>query len=299
MKRNVNLIWLICILLIATAICGAEGATPAYNVNDPSKLLLGMVGQYKITDNDTLLDVALHFGVGYNAVTEANKDVDPWVPTEGITITIPTQWIVPFVMDNAILINLSEMRLYYFFTSSGQRYVKTYPIGIGRAGFDSPEGVFRVTNKVANPTWRPTERMLNEDPDLETLVLPGPDNPLGDYWLQLSIPSYGIHGTNKPYSVGRRISSGCIRLYPDDIEDLFSYVKVNTPVKILREPVKTTLHEGKVYIEVHADGLSAVELMSMAVKQLSGKDLLKYVSPKLLKAATDNPTGLPTPISKE
>ncbi|MBF0321012.1 MAG: L,D-transpeptidase family protein [Nitrospirae bacterium] len=284
-------------LFICLCVSTAEGAS-TYSVNDQSRTLIGVPQTYKITGDDTLLDIARVFGIGYNAITEANPKVDPWVPAEGITINIPTQWIIPEILENAILINLAEMRLYSFFTFNGHRFVKSYPIGIGREGFNTPEGLFRITHKVENPVWRPTKRMLDETPDLDPIVPPGPDNPLGDYWLQLSIPTYGIHGTNKPYSVGRRISSGCIRLYPEDIDDLYNYVKIKTPVKIINEPVKLAVHENAVYIEVHANGLNADELMGKALVLLRGKDLYRYVDPKLLKSAIDGATGLPTIISR-
>ncbi|MBF0459276.1 MAG: L,D-transpeptidase family protein [Nitrospirae bacterium] len=301
--KNIRTLSLIHSIIVCAVCTGAffysiaEGAG-TYSVNDPSKTLLGVVQTYKTTDNDTLLDVARLFGIGYNAITEANPAVDPWVPAEGIAITIPTQWIVPELLDDGILINLAEMRLYSFFSSNGHKFVKAYPIGIGREGFNSPEGLFRITGKIENPAWRPTKRMRDENPDLDPIIPPGEDNPLGDYWLQLSIPSYGIHGTNKPYSVGRRISSGCIRLYPEDIEELYSYAKVKTTVKIINEPVKATRYNDMVYIEVHANGFNIEELAAKALKQLSGKDLLKFVDPKLLKSAIDDATGLPTIISR-
>ncbi|MBF0516410.1 MAG: L,D-transpeptidase family protein [Nitrospirae bacterium] len=288
---------ILCALYITHCVSIASAAG-TYSVNNPARTIIGVPQQYKIVDNDTLLDIARLFDIGYNAITEANPKVDPWIPAEGITISIPTQWIVPEFLENAIVINLAEMRLYCFFMSNGHKFVKTYPIGVGREGFNTPEGLFRITNKVENPVWRPTKRMLDETPDLDPIVPPGPDNPLGDYWLQLSIPTYGIHGTNKPYSVGRRISSGCIRLYPEDIEELYAFVSLRTPVKIINEPVKAALYEDTVYIEVHAGGLKTDELMAKALKQLSGKDLSKYVDPKLLKAAIDKPTGLPTVISR-
>ncbi|WP_420266068.1 L,D-transpeptidase family protein [Candidatus Magnetominusculus dajiuhuensis] len=294
--KNIRIALLVCFLLICTGVF-AEGAG-TYSANDPARTVIGVVQTYKITDNDTLLDAARLFGIGFNAITEANPKVDPWIPEEGITITVPTQWIVPEILDDGILVNLAEMRLYYFFMFDGHRFLKTYPIGIGREGFNTPEGVFRITGKVEDPVWRPTKRMREETPDLDPLVPPGPDNPLGDYWLQLSIPSYGIHGTNKPYSVGRRISSGCIRLYPEDIEELFEYARVRTPVKIINEPIKAAIHEDAVYIEIHPNGLSGEELAAKALKQLSGKDLFRYVNQQLLKSAIDNPTGLPTKISR-
>lgn len=283
------------IILFSTGHVLASGAFP---LSDPSVALIGRSSTQIIMEKDNLLDIALDHNVGYNEIVEANRDVDPWVPTKGARITIPTAWILPDVMEDGIVVNLAELRLYHFFQLSGSRFVATYPIGIGQQGFNTPPGSYHITLKVRDPVWKVPDNIRQERPELPRFVQPGPDNPLGGYWLQLSINGYGIHGTNRPYGIGRRVSHGCIRLYPEDIEVLFKFVKSGTPVKIVNEPVKTAYVNGRVYIEVHCDEYSEAELVSIATKNLSGKLLLPHVDTVLLINAIRQATGLPALISK-
>ncbi|MBF0566263.1 MAG: L,D-transpeptidase family protein [Nitrospirae bacterium] len=271
-----------------------------FTIDNPGRTIVGVEQTYETKQDDTLIDVARNYGVGYNAIEAANKGVNPWVPDPGTKIIIPTQWIIPDDPDiskNGILINLSGMRLFYFFEIGGHRFVQTFPIGIGYEGYDTPEGLFHVETKVVDPIWHVPDHIRQEYPHLPQYVPAGPDNPLGGYWIQFK-KGYGIHGTDRPLAVGRKASSGCIRLYPEDISDLFKYVKVGTPVRIVYEPVKVTKYLGKVYIEVYNDGRNITDLGALALKKLSGKNLLDYIDIKLLKEALVNATGLPTVISR-
>ena len=149
----------------------------------------------------------------------ANPGIDPWVPGEGTEINLPTVHLMPDLADadpEGIVVNLAEMRLYFFEKPGG--VPQSFPIGIGRDGLNTPTGTTEVVAKRKNPTWRPTKRMRDEDPELPEVVPPGEDNPLGTRALYLGWPQYLIHGTNKPHGVGRRVSSGCVRLYPEDVE---------------------------------------------------------------------------------
>ena len=253
---------------------------------------------YTIRRKETLIVLARVFDVGYNEIADANRHVDPWVPGKGSRISIPNSWLLPEIIDNGILINLAEMRLYYFFFMDNHKYVSTYPIGIGREGFDTPVGEYNITLKVKDPVWRVPEDIRKERPELPPYVPPGPDNPLGRYWLQLSVNSYGIHGTNRPYGIGRRASHGCIRLYPEDISILANLVGPGTPVKIVDEAVKVGMHKNKVYMEVHRSEQDDSDLMRLAAEKLSRKRLLKYVDSELMIRAVKSATGLPAVISK-
>ncbi|MBF0466030.1 MAG: L,D-transpeptidase family protein [Nitrospirae bacterium] len=283
---------------------GNTFAAGTFSLNDPSRQIIGVEQSYKVTDKeDTLHDIALAYGIGYNAIVSANSSVDPWLPDVGSTIRIPTRWIIPEFLNEGILINLAEMRLYFFFKFKDHKFVKTFPIGVGDEGYSTPVGTLHVAGKVVNPVWKVPQHIRDEYPHLPALVQPGPDNPLGKYWLQLSIRGYGIHGNNIAYSVGHRASSGCIRMYNDQVENLFEYVKVNDIVKIIYEPVKVAKQDNKVYIEVHnnynEDNITKGEVLSeLAFKKLSGKGLLKYVDTGLLNSAIKEATGLPTVISK-
>jgi L,D-transpeptidase ErfK/SrfK len=283
------------IFLLAVPEIHASGAFP---LNNPSKIIIGAANSHIIREKETLVELARKYSIGYNEITAANSDIDPWVPEKGAKIVIPTVWLLPERMENGVLINLAEMRLYYFFNVEKNKYVKTFPIGIGSQGSNTPVGDFRITLKVKDPVWKVPESIREEDPELPEFVLPGPDNPLGGYWLHLSINSYGIHGTNKPLGIGRKVSHGCLRLYPEDIKVLYTFIKSGTPVRIVDKPVKTGFINGKVYIEVHGAERKKPELVSIAVKELSRKHLLTYVDTLNIISAIKKATGLPAVISK-
>ena len=283
------------LLLFAPSNASASGFFP---LDTPPKLLIGANRTYRIQKRESLVKLAREFGVGYNEIVDANRNIDPWVPDNGTIITIPSSWLLPEVLDDGILINLAEMRLYYFFSTDNRRYVVTYPIGIGKQRFSTPTGDYTIVAKVRDPVWYIPVNIREEEPELPVFVPPGPENPLGGYWLQLSEDGYGIHGTNRPYGIGRRVSHGCIRLYPKDIETLFKFIKPGTPVRILNEPVKAGMYGNKIYIEVHRSGLGETELIALAKEKLSRKHLLEYVDMPLMMHEVNSATGLPAMISK-
>jgi L,D-transpeptidase ErfK/SrfK len=284
------------VFLIITSDIYASGVFP---FDDASPLLNGGDMTYTIRKKETLLVLARVFDVGYNEIAEANRHVDPWVPDKGARIVIPNSWLLPEVLDKGILINIAEMRLYYFFSMDNHKYVSTYPVGIGREGFNTPVGDYKVTLKVKDPVWRVPEDIRKENPELPAYVTPGPDNPLGGYWLQLSVNGYGIHGTNRPYGIGRKASHGCIRLYEEDIALLARLVEPGTPVRIIDEAVKVGVHKNRVYIEVHrSEEQDDSVLLKLAKEKLSRKRLLKSVDSKLMIDAVKSATGLPAVISK-
>ncbi len=272
-------------------------ASGAFPVDSDHMYLIGKNRSYILKDGESLIELARTYDTGYNEIMDANKHIDPWVPGKGTEVVIPTSWLIPELIENSIIINLAELRLYYFFSVQESRFIKTYPIGIGRQGFNTPTGTYRITLKIRDPIWKVPEASRKEDPDLPLYVHPGPDNPLGSHWLQLSLDSYGIHGTNRPYGIGRRVSQGCIRLYPEDIKDLFSYVAVGTPVKIISEPVKVGMHGDKIYIEIHNSDMVESELIATVIKKLHGKHLLKHVNTALMIKSIKSATGLPALIS--
>jgi L,D-transpeptidase ErfK/SrfK len=213
----------------------------------------------------------------------ANPGVDAWLPGKAERLVLPTQHILPDAPRNGIVINLAEMRLYYF---SKEGWVESYPIGTGRDAFTTPIGTTKVIRKKANPVWIPTEGARKDNPELPAVVPAGPDNPLGDYALYLGWPSYLIHGTSKPWGVGRRVSRGCIRLYPEDIEWLFENVPVGTPVTVVSQPIKLGRNgKGELYIEVHPSLSQVDELEETGVAQ---PDPLPDKTDEILMAAGDD-----------
>ncbi|MCX7913217.1 MAG: L,D-transpeptidase family protein [Thermodesulfovibrionales bacterium] len=268
-----------------------------YSFNKESTVI-GLKRSYTVKETESLIEIARKFNLGYNEIVAANPGVDPYLPGVGRNINIPTSWILPESNDyEGIIINLSEMRLFYFFRSNGKNFVRTFPIGIGREGYDTPLGTFKIIQKVEKPTWYVPESVRAEKPHLPKVVPPGPDNPLGSHALRLSLPSYLIHGTNKPWGVGRKVSHGCIRLYPEDIPTLYRLVKNGTKVRIIRQPVKIGTRDGKVFIEVHEDDMYDNNYFGEAFSLLSKKFLLDSIDKKKLYQALTRKTGEPVQIS--
>jgi L,D-transpeptidase ErfK/SrfK len=205
-----------------------------------------LVGRVQVTiarHEDTLPDLARRFNVGYEEIVRANPGVDPWLPGEGTRIVLPTRFVLPDAPREGLVINLAAMRLFYYLPRKDKNApleVETHPIGIGKVGWSTPEGRTRIVSKVKDPSWTPPasvrkEHAENGDP-LPAKVPAGPDNPLGRHMMRLGWPSYLMHGTNKPYGVGMRVSHGCIRLYPEDIARVYDAVPVGTTVTVVNQP---------------------------------------------------------------
>jgi L,D-transpeptidase ErfK/SrfK len=262
--------------------------------------VIGSAISYKLTEGDSLIELARKFDLGYNEIAAANPGLDPFIPDKKSPVVIPTSWVLPDVRTgHGIVINLSELRLYLFYKKGRTKYVRTFPIGIGSEGNDTPTGQFTVTQKIIRPSWHVPKSILQEKPYLPKVVPPGPENPLGSHAMRLSLPGVLIHGTNKPWGVGRRVSHGCIRIYPEDIEALFPSVKKGHKVTILRQPVKAGLSGGKIYLEVHGeDANSDPELLSNAMLLLTKKKLLGRVNTDKLYSAIREKKGMPVDISE-
>ncbi|WP_078485956.1 L,D-transpeptidase family protein [Solemya velesiana gill symbiont] len=267
--------------------------------------LVGETRTVKTVYEDTFSDIARLHDLGYLDLTDANPEVDPWLPGEGTEIILPTRFILPPEPREGIVINLAELRLYYY--PKGESRVITHPLGIGREGWSTPTGTGRVIRKQANPTWYPPESIRAEhatdgDP-LPAAVKPGPDNPLGKYALYLSLTGYLIHGTHKPYGVGMRVSHGCIRLYPEDIDRLFSQVPVGTPVRIINEPYKAGWKDGQLYVEAHPPlseqlkekGINFTPMVQAIIKALGDSPMKPDWAG--MKNAALNQRGVPVPIT--
>jgi L,D-transpeptidase ErfK/SrfK len=239
-------------------LCLGSGASAATFVLPPEGTdLIGVPVWVHTRYEDTLLDVARDYSVGYEEVIRANPGVDTWIPGDGTRVLLPTRYVLPPGPREGVVINLPEYRLYYFpKPKKGERaQVITYPISIGKMDWNTPIGTHRVVSKQKNPTWHPTENIRREHASrgsiLPRAVPPGPDNPLGAYAIRLNLTTYLIHGTNNPDGVGMRVTSGCIRLFPEHIEKLFPLVDVGTPVHIMSEPIKVGWAADTLYVEVH------------------------------------------------
>lgn len=287
--------------LAAALVIAAFASTSAEGfLYDAESAVVGAVLAYRINNKNTsLIEIARKYDLGYNEIVDANPGLDPFVPGAGNTAILPLSWILPDVkIADGIVINLSELRLYYFFRNGHKTHVLTFPIGIGDEGTDTPVGSFRVKEKIVNPAWHVPASIRKEKPELPAVVPPGPDNPLGSYAMRLTVPSILMHGTNRPFAIGRKASHGCIRLYPEDIPRLFGMVSVGTPVTIVRQPVKVGARVGKVYIEVHDDDkINADYYYKTATELLMKKHLLGRISSIKLLRALGHKSGFPVDIS--
>jgi len=219
--------------------------------------LIGQNQTYTIQEGDNKLQtIARRFNTAAQVILETNNTIAPVNPAPGTVITIPSQMLLPDTPREGIVVNLAELRLYYF--PPGENIVQVFPLGIGQLGLETPVTTTRVSQKIPNPTWTPTPgiraRSLEQGIKLPPVVPAGPNNPLGRFALRLGVGNgeYLIHGTSAPDSVGLRVSSGCMRMNAPDIKALFEQVRVGTRVQIINEPVKFSVEpDGKRYIEVH------------------------------------------------
>jgi L,D-transpeptidase ErfK/SrfK len=244
------------VLLLAAA--GAAHAT-VYVLPSPDAVLFGREERVVTSFEDTLYEIARRYSLGSEEVVRVNPGIDPWLPGAGKNVVIPGQRVLPPGPREGIVVNLPEHRLYFYPkpVAGKPHVVYTYPISIGKMDWHTPLGKTKVVNKRKNPTWTPPEsvrqeHIANGEPPLPAVVGPGPDNPLGHYAMRLGLAgAYLIHGTNNPIAVGMAVTHGCIRMYPEDIEELFPMVAVGTPVYLINEPVKIAWVEGQLLLEAH------------------------------------------------
>lgn len=293
------LIFLRLLMLIVSLLPSFSLAEELYSYS-LKNTVIGKMRYYEVKEDESLIEIARFFNLGFNEIAGANPGIDPFVPPPSRKVKIPTLWALPEKRPpKGIVINLSEMRLYYFFKKDKKKVVKTYPVGIGDEGAETPTGFFKITEKIENPAWHVPESIRRERPDLPPVVPPGPDNPLGSYAMRLSKSSILIHGTNKPWGIGRRISHGCIRLYPEDIVKLFYNVKIGTDVYIIREPIKIGLKGKEIYVEVHRDDtLMDINYYDEAIRMFVKKGLIAYIDLNKLYEAVKRKDGIPVRIGK-
>ena len=239
---------------VAAAVPAALASTGVWRL-DAGDSLVGRTQAFAASYDDTLLDVARRFGMGISEMQLANPGVDMWLPGDGTTIRLPSRFILPAAPRSGLVINVPEMRIYYY--PKGEPVVHTWPISIGRVGWETPLGKTSIVRKAVRPTWIPPESIREEYAErgepLPRVVRPGPDNPLGSHALYLGLPAYLIHGTNRPYSIGMRVSHGCVRMYPEHIVELYGLAKSGTPVTLVHQGVKAGWAGDELYIEVHPE----------------------------------------------
>ncbi|WP_115719471.1 L,D-transpeptidase family protein [Gallaecimonas mangrovi] len=245
------------VLLTLLLLSAFPAFATVYPMPAPGNSLLGVPKLYIVKKGDSFEKIARRFDLGPLNIIASNPGIDPLLPPPGSKIKLPSAMLLPNVPHKGIVVNLAELRLYYFDNAAKKVYV--FPVGIGRIGLDTPLGATRVVQKIKNPTWTPTqgtrERYAAQGKTLPPVVAAGPNNPLGLFAMRLGFGhgEYLIHGTNEDVGIGMRVSAGCIRMEPQNVEQLFAMVKLHTPVRVINEPVKTAQEaNGAIYIEVHS-----------------------------------------------
>ncbi|MDD2659427.1 MAG: L,D-transpeptidase family protein [Methylococcales bacterium] len=267
--------------------------------------MVGAIAAINTRENDTLSDIARHFGLGFNDISLANPAITPWTPKPGSRVILPLQFVLPDTPHKGIVLNLANMRLFYYPKSQPDQ-VFTYPVGIGRQGWSTPLGLTSIVSKKANPTWVVPASIHQEHAEkgdsLPSVVPAGPDNPLGLYAMRLGFPSYLMHGTNKPYGIGMQVSHGCVQLYPEDIEALFKKASVGMPVRIIHQPYLTAWNQDMLYLEANEPlqkwAHDKPRLKKQLLKQLHQISSKKDVSIdwKKVDRIIQRSDGIPTPI---
>ena len=260
----------------------APTATHKFEVT-PDSDIVGYVQRTTIGKEDTLPDIARRFDVGYEEMVTANPGVDPWLPGVGKEVVVPTQFILPTAPHEGVVVNVAEMRIYYYppHKKGEPQIVYTHPIGIGKVGWKTPEGTTKIVSRQKDPVWVVPKSVRDEHAEdgekLPAQVPAGPDNPLGQYMFRLGWPSYLIHGTNKPYGVGMRSSHGCMRLYPEDIAVFFDLIPIGTKVTVVNQPYLFGWRDGVLYLQAYAVMEDDSRNWSKDRKRL----LAKMLNPKL------------------
>ena len=272
----------------------------------PTVTVVGESHRIAADRRESLLEVARRNGLGFTDMQHANPDVDMWVPRDGEQVLLPTAFVLPNAPRNGVVVNLAEYRLYFYYRQDGQDMVATFPISIGRMDWQTPLGDWRVTRKRTRPTWRPPQSIIAEyaaDGEvLPRVVPPGPDNPLGDYAINLSAPGYLIHGTNRPRGVGMQVTHGCLRMLPEDIEWLFPQVPSGLPVTIINQPVKIGWRAGRLYVEVHRpleDAPPGFMEAQIARLESAAEAARVELDVQAMRRALIERKGVPAPISRE
>ena len=287
----------------------AAASADSYVLPPPDVDLIGSVQSVRTRHEDTLLDIGRRHGVGYEEMVRANPGVDPWLPGDGTQVTLPTRFILPDAPREGVVLNVAEMRLYYFPKPKAgeEAVVITHPISIGRQDWSTPLGLTRVVAKSVNPVWYPPASVraeaIEDGRELPAAVPPGPDNPLGSHALRLGIPGYLIHGTNKPAGVGMRVTHGCVRMFPEDIAQLFDDIPVGTPVRIVNQPYKMGWLADTLFLEAHPplpEDKTYLERGFTPVMQLyvaRTKQRETQVDWELMETVYRDALGYPSPLS--
>lgn len=259
--------------------------------------VIGTAQNDLIEPDDTLLDVAHRHRLGFDRVARLNPGVSHWIPTPGTVVRLPTEHVLPDAPRRGLVVNIPEMQLYDYTAGPDP---EVFAIAIGDEMDPSLLGEFRIGNKRERPAWHVPASIRAEKPELPPVVPAGPDNPLGDHWMTIGATSYGIHGTNNPWSIGREATHGCIRLYNDEIARLYDHTPSRTPVRLLYETVKIGRRGSILYLEAHPDVYGrepqGPERVAVAFQRIHELGLAEFVDPMRVRRAVEEARGAPEPI---
>jgi L,D-transpeptidase ErfK/SrfK len=297
------------VFIVNGLLCATSALADTYRLPSDGEGVVGAIAVTSSEYEDTISDIAYVYDQGFNEMRLANPKVDSWLPGTDTEIIVPSQFVLPETPREGIVINVPEMRLYYYpKTSLGESpVVVTHPLSVGRQDWRTPVGLTQIASKVKDPAWHPPETIQKEHAAegdiLPEVVPPGPDNPLGQFALRLGREGYLLHGTNKPYGIGMRVTHGCLRLYPKDIEKLFGMVAVGTPVRIVNQPFKLGWLGGVLYLEVHPyldeDAASVPDNFTELVGRITtmAQAAGQTVDWDFLQKVISEKTGIPTAVS--
>jgi len=294
--RVTSLFILACLILAAVDPSLAQTDYPVVPTSkDPAKqvTLIGRFRMHTVEPGETLLDIARKYDLGISELTAFYPEKDPWLLEAGSQMQIPAIWILPPSKRRGIVINVPEMRLYHFNSKKGT--VSTYPVTVGEEETPTPLGTFRIVDREIDPDWNIPPKLQQKYN--KKIMQAGDDNPIGKYWLGLSARGYGIHGTDNAWSVGRILSNGCIRLYPEDIERLFPDVPKGTVVEIVYEPVKFGFRDRVIFVAVHEDPYGLIEDLEQHTRSVARKMAIEdFVDWEKVYLAMDVKNGVPAPV---
>lgn len=294
---------------LAAPLQAADGDLPPGHYRLPEKGdLIGEITTVEADEEDTLIDIGHEHGIGYEAMVRANPDVSVWYPGEGTEVTIPGRFILPDAPREGVVVNVAEMRLYYYppHAKGEPATVETYPIAVGRMDWKTPLGTTTITDKIRNPAWYPPQSIIKEHAaagqSLPSVVPPGPNNPLGRYKMRLGIPGYLIHGTNKPEGVGMRVTHGCIRMLPEDIDSLFPRLPEGTQVRLINDSFKLGWDDGTLYVQAYPyldeEQGTTIQRVTEALSQVEASiDSNDYpIDYGRLREVVEVPSGMPVAL---
>lgn len=298
-------------VLMLLLIASGPSRADIFTLPPPDVGVIGQMESVTASRDETLLDIARRYDLGQNEILLANPAVDRWLPEENSVVVLPNRFILPNVERTGLVLNLPEMRLYYFpKPAPGETpVVITHPVSVGRMDWETPLGQTKIVTKTKDPDWRPPQSLKDEaiadgNEPLPDIVKAGPDNPLGRYAMRLGIPGYLIHSTNKPYGVGMRVTHGCLRMYPEDIERLFEDIPVGTPVHLVNQPIKLGWLAGSLFVELHPpleedtdNYANYMQSVLDAIAEFTAPDEIS-LSGRVLWQAIEHQDGIPVSVTR-